>query len=129
VFVEKVKADHRDEWSAYISARSSDVTEDQQEDKALTAKIAKKVADAILTLRPRVLVSASEEVFDHHLLRRLRGKFSQGEEHASLDTLCLDAKRSGARTIILVNPVAIDYGEASRRTGCFVLPIFCGRPA
>jgi Bifunctional DNA primase/polymerase, N-terminal len=113
--VEKIEADHERARSAlgYYEENKDAIyiAEEPQEDKLLTAKIAKKVADAIMVLRPRVLVSASEEVFEHHLLTRLRGKFSQTEEHASLDVLCLDVKRSNARTVILINPVAIDYGR------------------
>ena len=133
MYEEKVKADHDCEWPAYKCSEDDKdiacISEEPQEDNRHTAKLAKKISDYIRVLRPRVLVSADAEVFEHPLFADLQGRFSQSKADAALDTLCLDAKRSGARTLILVNPVALDVGEVGRRTRCYVLTLKSGGAA
>jgi hypothetical protein len=121
---EKEKATHLECVAEYRKVLTSqDIDQEQNEHKPDTAKIAKKIADYVRVLRPRVLVSAETEVFEHPIFADLQGRFSQTEADAALDTLCLDVKRSSARTLILVDPVALDLGEVGRRTGCYVIPV------
>lgn len=121
---EKENATHWERVAEYRKVWTrQDIDQEQNEHKPDTAKIAKNIADYVRALRPCVLVSAETEVFEHPIFADLQGRFSQTEADAALDTLCLDVKRSGARTLIIVNPTAVDLGEVSRRTRRVVLTV------
>ena len=96
MYVEKIEADRvlRSTSEYCRSSCDPDLPEDPQEDNSRTAKLAKKISDFIRVLRPRVLVSADAEVFEHPIFTDLQGRFSQSEADAALDTLCSKPKRA-----------------------------------
>ena len=122
----KEKAAHYECAAGYsYELDPSDIDEEQTEHKPDTAKIAKKIADYVRVLKPGLLISADEAIFANEFLLDLQGKFHQAEADPTLESLCSDVRRTGARAIVLVDhdPIAIDLGELSRKAQCFVLPV------
>ena len=112
---EKEKATHWECAAEYRKAwTSEDIDQEQNEHKPDTAKIAKKIADYVRVLKPRLLIAADEAVFADELLAGLQRKFQRVEADATLDVLCNAVRRhTRIQAIVLVDPVAIDAGELS----------------
>lgn len=97
------------------------LADDPQEDKSL---LEKRVADYIRVLRPRILVSAKDEVFQHELLAGLQDKFYRATSKPTIESLIDNVLLTRASTILLVDPPAsLDVEAVSRRTCCYVLTL------
>jgi hypothetical protein len=130
MYVEKMKADQA--GSAYKCYEENDedifdINEEQAEDKRRTEKT---VADYVKVLRPRILISASESVFQHEALVGLKDRFHRATPRPTIESLIENVLVTRARTIVLVDPPAsLDPDEVGRRTCCFVLTLKSGGAA
>lgn len=126
MYVEKIEADRvlRSASEYYRSSCDPDLAEDQPEDNS---RIEKRIADYVRVLRPRILVSAKEAVFEHELLAGLKGKFHRATPRPTIESLIENVLVTRARTIVLVDPPAsLDPDEVSKRTRCYTLVLRSG---
>jgi hypothetical protein len=127
MFVERAKAEHERACPAYKCYEDEDtfnVTEDQPGDNRRTEKT---VADYVKVLRPRILISAKDAVFEHELLAGLQDKFYRATARPTIESLIENVLVTRARTILLVDPPAeLDADEVTRKTCTFTLVLRSG---
>jgi hypothetical protein len=123
---EKEKAAHWECAAGYsYELGPSDIDEEQTEHKPDSAKIAKKIADYVRILKPWLLISADEAIFQYELLAGLQGKYHRATPKPTIESLCDDVLRTRATTIVLCDS-ALDAELITRKTRCYVLTLKSG---
>jgi len=107
---------------------SRNIAASEDENKTRTAKIAKRLADYVQVLKPRLIVVADEEVFSTRPLARLRGRFQQAKAGVTVQEICRLVRRDAdtVRGIVLADPTGWDVAELAKASEREVLTLNCG---
>ena len=108
-----------------VSLCASDIAEEQSEHKPDTAKIAKKIADYVRELKPRLLISANEAIFASGLLADLKHRFPPSGSRSNARNLTRRCPAHSRTPIVLVDhdPIIIDVSELRRKVRCCLLAV------